>query len=150
MEWIKMYNNFYIHKKKLLKIGAYCMILVLVRQFCFSGFLSNINLKKKKGIWWKGKVMGRWKLKSKFNLQVEAVFLNGGRGRVQVFTWECARVHAPAQVFDSLYHRPATVSGVRGWSLLIIGRSLAVLNKSKQQNEYIFFIIVHRWDNLCN
>lgn len=43
-----MYNNFYIHKKKLLKIGAYCMILVLVRQFCFSGFLSNINLKKKK------------------------------------------------------------------------------------------------------
>lgn len=43
-----MYNNFYIHKKKLLKIGAYCMILVLVRQFCFSVFLSNINLKKKK------------------------------------------------------------------------------------------------------
>lgn len=30
--------------------------------------------------------MGKWKLKSKFNLQVEAVFLNGGRGRVQVFT----------------------------------------------------------------
>lgn len=54
-----MYNNFYIHKKKkLLKIGAYCMILVLVRQFCFSGFLSNINLKKKKEYGEKAKLWG--------------------------------------------------------------------------------------------
>lgn len=53
-----MYNNFYIHKKKLLKIGAYCMILVLVRQFCFSVFLSNINLKKKKEYGEKAKLWG--------------------------------------------------------------------------------------------
>lgn len=78
------------------------------------------------------KIMGRWKQKRKFNLHVEAVLVNGGSGWMWVFTWECARVHAPAQVFDCLYHRPATVRGVGGRSVLIIGRSLAVLNKSKQ------------------
>lgn len=34
------------------------MILVLVRQFCFSGFLSNINLKKKKEYGEKAKLWG--------------------------------------------------------------------------------------------
>lgn len=42
-----MYNNFYIYKKKLLKIEAYCMMLVLVKQFFKSFYLSNIWKRKK-------------------------------------------------------------------------------------------------------